>query len=131
MSRSSLSVTFIATLFIASSILTIVEPADSADYFKCSDRVGKIYISNVGCPNESGKVEKDHLRDMSALEYQEAQRKEKEKAERDQKYKRAIQKIEDDGQRDIWELQNLSPRQRKEMQELRYKQELLDAIRKK
>ena len=72
--RLPISITSVVLLLLVASATILVQPGSSADYYKCVDGKGKIYISNVSCPDLSEIKESKKLREISESEEEARQR---------------------------------------------------------
>ena len=66
--RLSISITSVVLLLLVASATILVQPGSSAEYYKCVDGKGKIYLSNVSCPDLSEIKESKKLREISESE---------------------------------------------------------------
>lgn len=71
-----ISIASVVLLLLVASAMILVQPGFSAEYYKCVDTKGKLYISNVSCPDLSETKESKKLGEISEAEHQEVLRKE-------------------------------------------------------
>lgn len=91
--KLSISITSVVLLLLVASATILVQPGSSADYYKCVDTQGKLYISNVSCPALSEIKESKKLPEVSDAEHQEALRKEGQEKQKKEQVRRAEEEL--------------------------------------
>lgn len=70
------------------------QPAYPAEYYKCTDAKGRIYVSNVACPPQAEKGEARKFRELSEREVQEMQQRLKEEAKQQEDARNKAEQLE-------------------------------------